>query len=56
MPRPSIGETAMTDAERQARYRVVRAAGKPAIDVRRTAGRRGLARQWGDGIAVLVSA
>jgi hypothetical protein len=29
MPRKSIGETAMTDAERQARYRAARAAGKP---------------------------
>jgi len=31
MPRKSIGETAMTDAERQARYRAARAAGKPVI-------------------------
>ena len=30
MPRKSIGETAMTDAERQARYRAARAAGRPA--------------------------
>jgi len=35
MPRKSIGETAMTDAERQARYRAVRAAGKPVVRVRR---------------------
>ena len=65
MPRPSIGETAMTDAERQARYRAARAAGKPAIHPRRPAdrplgrplGRRGgLARQWSDGIAALVTA
>jgi len=46
----------MTDAERQARYRAARAAGKPAIHVRRPADRRGLARQWSEGIAVLVSA
>ncbi len=37
MPRKSIGETAMTDAERQARYRAARAAGKPVIRVRRAA-------------------
>jgi len=31
MPRKSIGETAMTDAERQARYRVAHApAGRPS--------------------------
>lgn len=29
MPRKPIGETAMTDAERQARYRAARAAGAP---------------------------
>ena len=46
----------MTGAERQARYRAARAAGKPAIHVRRPADRRGLARQWSEGIAVLVSA
>ena len=56
MPRPSIGETAMTDAERQARYRAARAAGKPAIRVRRPAGRRSLTRQWSDGIAALTAA
>ena len=55
MPRPSIGEAAMTDAERQARYRAARAAGKPAIQVRRAADRRGLARQWSDGIATLTA-
>jgi len=46
----------MTDAERQARYRAARAAGKPAIHVRRPADRQGLARQWSDGVAVLTSA
>jgi hypothetical protein len=53
MPRPSIGETAMTDAERQARYRAARAAGKPAVHMRRPADRRSLARQWSDAIATL---
>jgi hypothetical protein len=56
MPRPSIGETAMTDAERQARYRAARAAGKPAIRVRRAATRQGLAQQWSDGIAAAAAA
>ena len=31
MPRPAIGDTAMTNAERQARYRATRAAGMPVI-------------------------
>jgi hypothetical protein len=56
MPRPSIGETAMTDAERQARYRAARAAGNPAVHVRRPADRRGLARQWNDATAALAAA
>ena len=37
MPRKLIGETAMTDAERQARYRAARAAGMPIIRIRRPA-------------------
>jgi hypothetical protein len=40
MPRPSIGETPMTGAERQARYRTARAAGLPIIRIRRPADRR----------------
>ena len=39
MPRKSIGETAMTDAERQARYRAARAAGVPIVRVHRPAER-----------------
>jgi hypothetical protein len=54
MPRPSIGETAMSDAERQARYRAARAAGQPVIRTRRPADRRGLAERWADTIAGLV--
>jgi hypothetical protein len=54
MPRPLIGETAMSDAERQARYRAARAAGQPAIRTRRPADRRGLARRWTDTVAGLV--
>ena len=54
MPRKPIGETAMTDAERQARYRAARAAGKPVIRVRRPADHRGRARRWDGHVAGLV--
>jgi hypothetical protein len=54
MPRPSIGETAMSDAERQARYRAARAAGQPVVRARRPADRRGLLQRWNDTIAGLV--
>ena len=54
MPRKLIGETAMTDAERQARYRDARAAGKPAIRVRRALDHHGRARQWNDNVVGLV--
>src|ERR1700719_2129219 len=56
MPRKPIGETAMTDAERQARYRAARAAGKPVIRVRRALDHRGRARRWTDHVTGLVEA
>jgi hypothetical protein len=56
MPRPSIGETAMTDAERQARYRAARAAARPLIRVRRPADRRARIQRWNDALAELVAA
>jgi hypothetical protein len=56
MPRKSIGETAMTDAERQARYRAARATGAPVIRTRRPADHRGRARRWTDHVAGLVDA
>jgi len=56
MPRKPIGETAMTDAERQARYRAARAAGKPIIRTRRPADLRGRARRWNDHVTGLVEA
>ena len=56
MPRKSLGETAMTDAERQARYRAARAAGKPVIRVRRALDHRGRARRWTDHVTGLVEA
>ena len=56
MPRKSIGETAMTDAERQARYRAARAAGKPVIRIRCPTDHRGRARRWTDHVTGLVEA
>jgi hypothetical protein len=56
MPRKPIGETAMTDAERQARYRAARAAGSPVIRIRRPTDHRGRARRWTDHVAGLVAA
>jgi len=54
MPRKSIGETAMTDAERQARYRAARAAGVPIVRTRHQAYHRGRARRWTDHVTGLV--
>jgi hypothetical protein len=54
MPRKSIGETAMTDAQRQARYRAARAAGAPVIRTRRPADHRSRAKRWNDNVAALV--
>jgi hypothetical protein len=48
MPHPLNGETAMTGAERQARYRAARAAAKPAIRTRRPTDRRSRAQRWID--------
>jgi hypothetical protein len=56
MPRKSIGETAMTDAERPARYRAARAAGSPVIRMRRPTDHRCRARRWTDHVAGLVEA
>jgi hypothetical protein len=56
MPRKPIGETAMTDAERQARYRAARATGVPVVRVHRLADHRGRARRWIDHVAGLVQA
>jgi hypothetical protein len=56
MPRKSIGETAMTDAERQARYRAARTAGVPVVRTRRPADHRVRARRWTDHVTGLVEA
>ena len=54
MPRPPLGDTAMSGAERQARYRAAHAAGAPVIRTRRPADRRGRAQRWHDAVATLV--
>ena len=54
MPAKAIGERAMTDAERQARYRAARATGAPVIRTRRPADHRSRARRWDDTVAELT--
>ena len=54
MPRPSIGETAMTGAERQARYRAARMANAPLIRIHRPVDRRSRIQRWNDTIAAAV--
>ena len=61
MPAKAIGERAMTDAERQARYRAARAtehakegSGTPVIRTRRSADHRSRARRWNDAVAELT--
>jgi hypothetical protein len=54
MPRPSIGETAMTGAERQARYRTMHANGMLVIRIRRPIDRRSRIQRWNDTIAAAV--
>jgi hypothetical protein len=44
----------MTDAERQARYRAARAAGRPSVRTRRPADHRSRAKRWSDAVAELV--
>jgi hypothetical protein len=56
MPRKAIGALAMTDAERQARYRAARAAGAPVVHTRRALDHRGRAKRWNDNVAGLVEA
>lgn len=54
MPRPSIGEHAMTDAQRQARYRAAHAAGVANARTRRPADRRSRAQRWRDAVETLT--
>ena len=55
MPRRPIGDAAMSDAERQARCRAARAAGRPATRTRRPTDHRSRARRWQDSVAELVA-
>ncbi len=55
MPRKPIGDKPMTDAERQARCRAARAAGKPVIRIRRPADLRSRAQRWRDAVAELAT-
>ena len=55
MPRKSIGERPMTDAERQARCRTARASGTPAVRIRRPLDHRSRAKRWCDAIAELIT-
>ena len=55
MPRPSLGDRPMTNAERQARYRAARATSAPVIRSRRPAGHRSRAQRWLDAVAELTA-
>jgi hypothetical protein len=55
MPRPSIGETPMTGAKRQARYRAAWMSDAPVIHVRRPVDRRSRIQCWNDTIATLTA-
>jgi len=55
MSRPSIGDTPMTGAERQARYPAARADGAPVVRIRRPADRRSRIQRWNDTIAALAN-
>jgi hypothetical protein len=51
MSPPSISDTPMTGAERQARYRAARADGVPVVRVRRPADRRSRIQRWRDAVS-----
>jgi hypothetical protein len=55
MSRPSIGDTPMTGAERQARYRASRADGAPIVRLRRPADRRSWIQRWRDAVSTLTN-
>ena len=54
MPPQPTGETAMTGAERQARYRAAHADGVPVIRIRRPIERRSRIQRWNDTVAAAV--
>ena len=55
MPRKSIGERPMTDAERQARCRAARQSGTPAVRIRRPLDHRSRAKRWRDAVSELTT-
>ncbi len=55
MPRKPIGDRPMTDAERQARHRAARVAGKPVTRIRCTADHRSRTQRWRDAVAELTT-
>ena len=55
MPRKSIGERPMTDAERQARCRAARTSRTPAVRMRRPLDHRSRAKRWSAAIAELIT-
>ena len=54
MPRRTLGDKPMTNAERQARYRA-RVAARPVTHYRRAAARRSRTQRWRDAVAELVA-
>ena len=55
MPPQPIGETAMTGAERQARYRAAHGNGAPVIRIRRPTDRRSRIQRWRDAVSTLTT-
>ncbi len=55
MPRPSIGESTMTGAERQARYRAAHTDGAPVIRIHRPVDHRSRVQRWRDAITKLAN-
>lgn len=53
--RKPLGDKAMTNAERQARYRAARAVGAARVRYRRPGDRRSRPQRWRDAVAELVS-
>jgi len=54
MPRPLLGNTPMTGAERQKRYRTARMSDAPLIRIRRPTDRRSRIQRWNDAITALA--
>ena len=53
--RKPLGDTAMTGAERQARYRAAHADGSPKVRYRRPGDRRSRPQRWRDAVDELVN-